>query len=97
MPRKKKENTEEKKELSQEERIAQAKEKRKKAWEEKQKQDGSEERIRREEFRRFFVRIKGKLKIGKEMEEILWLHLKASGFDTKDKFEKGIKHFGYKL
>jgi hypothetical protein len=31
------------------------------------------------------------------LEQIIWLHFQAAGFDKKDKFEQGIKHFGYKL
>jgi len=78
-------------------RLEQAKEKRKLAWEAKLKESGSDERIERENFRRFFVKIKNKLSLDKSMEEVIWKHFKASGFDKKEKFEKGIKHFGYKL
>ena len=51
----------------------------------------------REEFRKYFVQIKKKLGLGKEMENVIWLHFKAAGFDKKDKFDEGVKHFGYKL
>lgn len=32
----------------------------------------------------------------KDLEEILWAHLKASGFDNPNLFEKGLEHFGLK-
>lgn len=51
----------------------------------------------REEFRKYFIQIKKKLGLGKEMENVIWLHFKAAGFDKKDKFDEGVKHFGYKL
>lgn len=51
----------------------------------------------REEFRKFFAKTKEKLKINSSMEHILWLHFKASGHAEKEKFEDGLKHFGYKI
>lgn len=33
---------------------------------------------------------------GKELEEILWPHLKAIGCDAPESFEKGVLHFGLK-
>lgn len=51
----------------------------------------------REEFRKFFARINGQLKLDRSMEHILWLHLQAAGFAKVDKFSDGVKHFGYKL
>jgi hypothetical protein len=51
----------------------------------------------REKFRQFFIKIKNKLQLKNSMEEILWLHLKSSGFDKSEKFEDGIRHFGYNL
>lgn len=87
---KSKSKSESKKELSPRER-------RKLAWESKQKNSSTDEKVEREAFRKFFAKIKGKLKLEKDMEKVIWLHLKATGFDKKDKFEKGIKHFGYEL
>jgi hypothetical protein len=55
----------------------------------------SSEVDQREEFRKFFVKVSGQLKLDKSMESILWLHFKASGFDKSEKFDEGIKHFGY--
>jgi len=48
----------------------------------------------KDEFRKFFVQLKRKLNLNSDLEGVIWLHLKAAGFDKKDKFEKGIKHFG---
>lgn len=75
--------------------IKKASEARKKAWEQKQKKAKPENT--REEFRKFFIRIKDKLNLEGEMEKVIWLHFTKTGFDKKEKFEKGIEHFGYKL
>jgi hypothetical protein len=32
----------------------------------------------------------------KDLEEILWPHLKAIGADSPEKFEAGVQHFGLK-
>jgi hypothetical protein len=75
--------------------FAEAKEKRRLAHEAKQKKEVINND--REEFRKFFAKIKAKLNLAKELEEIIWKHFQDSGFDSKDKFEAGIKHFGYKI
>jgi hypothetical protein len=72
-----------------------AKEFRRKAWEDKQKESKNIENTR-DEFRKFFIKIKSKLNLDKSMEEVLWVHFKSSGFDKKDKFQEGLKHFGYR-
>lgn len=51
----------------------------------------------REAFRVFFVKAKRKLAIAANLEEIIWMHLKATGHSKPESFEKGIEHFGYKL
>ena len=51
----------------------------------------------REAFRSYFVKAKRKLGIAASLEEIIWMHLKATGHDKPESFEKGIEHFGYKL
>ena len=51
----------------------------------------------REDFRKYFLKIKNKLKLEKSVEEIIWVHLKAIKHDKKELFDKGVKHFGYKL
>lgn len=51
----------------------------------------------REEFRKYFAKIKRTLSLSSDMEEIVWLHLKSTGFNRKDKFDDGLRHFGYKF
>lgn len=76
--------------------VIDAKEQRRLAWEAKQIVENKKENSR-EEFRKFFIKIKGKLSLAQDMEEVVWKHFKAAGFDKKEKFEEGIKHFGYQL
>ena len=76
-------------------KFASAKEKRAAAWEAKQKEEKAENS--RDEFRKFFIKIKGKLNLAGDMEEVIWIHFKSAGFNKKEKFEEGIKHFGYNL
>jgi len=61
------------------------------------KHNSSKERNNRKEFKSYFIRLKRKLKLDSSLEEVIWLHLRAMGFDHKDKFDEGIKHFGYKI
>ena len=56
-----------------------------------------EEKSSRAEFKKYFIQIKQKLGLASSLEEVMWLHFKSSGFDIKDKFNKGLEHFGYKL
>ena len=51
----------------------------------------------REEFRKYFVGLKRKLNLAPELENVIWLHLKAVGMDKKEKFNEGVTHFGYKI
>jgi hypothetical protein len=51
---------------------------------------------KREEFRLFWAREKYKYGKSKDLEQILWLHLKATKMDEPEKFEQGLKHFGLK-
>jgi hypothetical protein len=51
----------------------------------------------REDFRKYFLKIKRKLSLDKSLEDILWVHLKAIDHDKKELFEQGVKHFGYKI
>lgn len=92
----KKKNSEEKENIKTD-KFADAKEKRRLAFEAKQEKSKSGSDKSREEFRKFFIKVKSKLGLDKSMEQVIWTHFKVSGFDKKDKFEEGIKHFGYKL
>lgn len=49
---------------------------------------------RREEFRKYWAQKKSWFGKGKEIEPIIWTHLKAIGMDHPEKFEDGLKHFG---
>lgn len=51
----------------------------------------------REEFRKYFVGLKRQLNLAPELENAIWLHLKATGNDKKEKFNEGVQHFGYKI
>lgn len=49
---------------------------------------------KREAFRIFWAQEKAKYGKSKDLEPILWAHLKSVKLDQPDKFEAGIKHFG---
>jgi len=49
----------------------------------------------KEEFRKFFIQKKNELKLDPSLEEVIWLHFQSCGFDNKDKFLEGLKHFGF--
>lgn len=51
---------------------------------------------KREQFRIFWASEKQKYGKSKDLEQILWLHLKAVKLDEPEKFEDGLKHFGLK-
>lgn len=50
----------------------------------------------REEFRKFWAQQKSKYGKSKDLEEILWLHLKAVEKAKPESFEAGLAHFGLK-
>jgi len=54
------------------------------------------EQQKREQFRIFWAQTKRKYGKTKELEEIVWLHLKSSKMDEPSQFEAGIAHFGLK-
>ena len=54
------------------------------------------EQQKREQFRIFWAQEKRKYGKTKELEEIVWLHLKSSKMDEPSQFEAGIAHFGLK-
>lgn len=49
---------------------------------------------KREAFRLYWASEKYKYGKTKDLEEILWLHLKSTKRDEPNKFEDGINHFG---
>jgi hypothetical protein len=50
----------------------------------------------RESFRAFWATAKKEYKKSKDLEDVLWAHLKATGFDKPELFEQGLQHFGLK-
>lgn len=50
----------------------------------------------REQFRKFWAQQKSKYGKSKDLEEILWLHLKAVKKAMPEQFEAGLDHFGLK-
>lgn len=51
---------------------------------------------KRDSFKMFWARSKRSYGNPKNLEQVLWLHLKATGNDEPEKFESGISHFGLK-
>lgn len=54
------------------------------------------EHEKREMFRLHWAENKYKYGKAKDLEEILWVHLKAAKLNDPENFEKGIAHFGLK-
>jgi hypothetical protein len=54
------------------------------------------EKERRMQFKIFWAKEKAKYKKSRSLEEILWLHLKATKRDEPGQFEDGLRHFGLK-
>lgn len=50
----------------------------------------------REAFRIFWAQEKSKYGKDRKLEPVLWVHLKAIGMASPDKFNAGIQHFGLK-
>lgn len=46
-------------------------------------------------FQEFWAKNKTQYSCPKDIEHILWVHLKAAGYDSPEKFEAGIKNFGF--
>ena len=51
---------------------------------------------KREAFRLFWAQEKYKYGKEKNLEPILWVHLKAIQMDSPEHFKKGLAHFGLK-
>lgn len=88
---------EKKKTLTDKEKIEKARKKRIAIAEERTLQPCASNANAREDFRKYFLKIKKQLNLDKSLEEVIWLHLKAIKHDKKELFEIGIKHFGYKI
>jgi len=55
------------------------------------------EETKKDLFRAFWAQEKSKYGKPKDLEAILWAHLKAIKHDAPELFEQGIKHFGLKV
>lgn len=66
-------------------------------YKEKQNSNTISNKSAREQFKEYFVQIKRKLNLPSNIENAVWLHLKAIGCDKPELFKKGIENFGYKL
>lgn len=55
-----------------------------------------EEHEKREQFRLFWAENKYKYGKAKDLEHILWEHLKSSKLTDPENFDKGLAHFGLK-
>lgn len=51
---------------------------------------------RRNQFKMFWAQARKQYGRPKDLEAILWVHLKAIGSDQPEKFESGLAHFGLK-
>lgn len=51
----------------------------------------------KEEFRKFFIQLKTKHNLAPELEQAIWLHLRAIGCAEVSKFSEGVTDFGYKF
>lgn len=85
-----------KKTESDEDKIAKAR-KRRLALAKEQGSEVSDRSNDREDFRKYFLKISKRLGLKKYLEEVIWTHLKTINCDKKDLFDKGLKHFGYKI
>jgi hypothetical protein len=63
----------------------------------KEMKKAEEKTNERENFRKYFLKLSKKLSLNKSLEEVIWTHLKAIKHDKKELFDKGVKHFGYKI
>jgi hypothetical protein len=55
-----------------------------------------DDQAKREQYRLFWAQNKYKYGKGKDLEDILWVHIKAAKLDKPEQFEAGIAHFGLK-
>jgi hypothetical protein len=88
---------EKKSKKNEEDKIAKARKKRLALAEERGIKKPQEKDTSREDFRKYFLKLSKKLKIDKTLEEVVWIHLKTIGCNKKELFDKGVKHFGYKI
>jgi len=51
----------------------------------------------RKEFHKYFSKLKKKINLDSSLEDVLWLHLKSTGNNKPESFDKGVQHFGYDI
>jgi hypothetical protein len=51
----------------------------------------------RDAFTEFWTRARKKYNRPRELEDVLWEHLKSSGHDKPHLFDEGLTHFGLKV
>jgi hypothetical protein len=51
---------------------------------------------KQQQFKLFWAQNRKKYGQPKELEKVLWMHLKKTGNDQIEKFDAGIQHFGFK-
>ena len=56
----------------------------------------SSDQEKREAFRLFWAQEKSNYGRDKDLEPVLWVHLKAINMDNPEQFHAGIQHFGLK-
>lgn len=61
-----------------------------------EKPQATEKNDEKEAFQAFWSRERNKFQKDKEFGDLVWIHLKAAGFDKSELFEKGCEHFGLK-
>jgi hypothetical protein len=54
------------------------------------------EKEKRNAFKIFWAKEKKKYNKAKNLEEVVWLHLKAMKMDEPERFDEGLAHFGLK-
>jgi hypothetical protein len=59
-------------------------------------QISSNELTARDAFSEFWSRVRKEYNRPRELEPIIWAHLKSSGHDQPQLFEEGLTHFGLK-
>jgi hypothetical protein len=48
----------------------------------------------RDAFSEFWARVRKQYNRPRELENVIWAHLKSSGYDQPHLFEEGLAHFG---
>ena len=63
----------------------------------KEKNIKIDETDQRKAFKKYFLKTSKKYNIRKDLEDIIWIHLKTIKKDSEELFDQGLKHFGIKI